>query len=159
MTDLTQLVDIADISGEDDEETEQLRRLAVRATEFMERFRWCRRIRTRRFAFAVGEIVGVFLFEIDPVSEDIDRKLWVIVGDIPPAYLVMDDAPGAHAALEGYIWEMRRWVSAARCGESVDKLIPVNVPATPEWAGELDSRLDFLEKWILPRCDDVPLPG
>jgi len=150
MIDLCQFTDVEDIVGEDEVETRQLRTLAEVATAFVERFRWCRSIRKRRFAFGVADIVGVFLFEIDPASEAIDNELWVVVGDLPSAYLVTDDAPDAHGALEGYIYEMRRWVSAARLGESVHELIPVNVPGTPEWAEELDQRLQFLEEHIVP---------
>jgi len=46
---------------------------------------------------------------------------------------------------------MRGWVDAAKNGEPVDDLIPVNVPPTPEWAEELDSRLNFISKKNLGR--------
>jgi hypothetical protein len=42
--------------------------------------------------------VVVFLFEIIPSREDVDDKVWLIVGDLPPAYITAEDAPNPAAA-------------------------------------------------------------
>lgn len=65
-------------------------------------------------------------------------------------YLVTDDCQTPKDALEGYIWEMRKWVALAAKGQSSKDVIPVNVPSTPEWAEALGSRLDTLEQSIIP---------
>jgi hypothetical protein len=56
----------------------------------------------------------------------------------------------APEALDGYIWEMRKWVALAKEGRTSDDVIPVNVPATPTWAESLENRLDALERKIIP---------
>jgi len=61
-----------------------------------------------------------------------------------------DDCPGPREALEGYIWEMRKWVALAKQGKTSRKVIPVDMPATPEWAERLELRLDALEQKIIP---------
>lgn len=146
---------IAEMIGEDEEETEQFRALYAEAKSFFESFIWAGQIRTVYFGAGVADLVGVFLFEHTPASVDVDSCLWVIVGDIPPAYLVVDCATTAAGALTTYISEMQEWISAVNSGTTIENCIPVNVPATKENAAALIKRLNFLEKEILPawRCD------
>lgn len=158
--DYTKLTPIDAMSGEDEEETGLLWDLYREAKWFMESFTWHGKIEKAYFGLGVGRVVGVFLFELIPARQDVDRLLWVVVGDIPLAYLVTDHAPNAACALEGYIELMREWVVAAKAGEPVDKLIPVNVAPTKEWAEDLEGRLDFLEQNILSEYqDDLDQPG
>ena len=96
-------------------------------------------------------IIGIFLFQFVPNREDVDEWVWVIVGDLPPTYLTVDECPNPGAALDGYIGAMEEWVAAVEKGNSVAELIPVNVPATPENAIKLRSRLEFLDKKILSK--------
>jgi len=70
--------------------------------------------------------------------------VWVVVGDLPPAYLAHEVDDSWQDALRGYVEEMSVWVEAARSGSSLDDVIPVNVPPTPEYADMLASRLDFI---------------
>jgi len=56
--------------------------------------------------------VCVFLFALMPAGRDVDCLLWVIVGDLPPAYLVTDEASGPVEALRVYVPEMSKWVAA-----------------------------------------------
>jgi hypothetical protein len=74
----------------------------------------------------------------------------VIVGDLPPAYIVVEDNPTAADALDAYCSEMESWVEAVRNGESVNELIPVNVPPSREYAEQLSGRLGYLRSKILP---------
>jgi hypothetical protein len=111
----------------------------------------------------VGGVVVVLLFRIVPAREDVDEWLWVVVGDVPPAYLVTDDAPNPASALDGYIGEMERWVAAVRAGQPVDDLIPVGtvdgaaqLEPTVERADEIESRLRFLtEEILVHHADDL----
>jgi len=75
----------------------------------------------------------------------------VIVGDLPSAYLVTDDAPTSEEALQADIELMDEWVEAVKQGKSVDDLIPVNAPATAAIAAMLESRLRFLQERVLDR--------
>ena len=94
--------------------------------------------------------MAVFLFHIEPNRPGIDEWLWVVVGDLPSAYLVLDNANCPSEALEGYLEEMFRWVELAKQGRSSKKVIPVNAPANPEFAQMLESRLEVLRNTIVP---------
>jgi hypothetical protein len=45
---------------------------------------------------------------------------------------------------------MSKWVEHARRGQESAEVIPVNVPSTPEWAENLNRRLETLRTTILP---------
>jgi hypothetical protein len=150
--DFSTVVRLSEMRGDSDTDTALLQGMAAEARAFLESFSWCSGIADAYFGCGVGGVVGVFLFRIVPAREDVDECLWVIVGDLPPAYLVTDENRTPSQALRAYISEVRGWVVAAETGGPVEELIPVNVPATRENAMLLETRLSFLEKEILPSC-------
>ena len=125
----------------------------ARARGYLEYFDWCLEISESYVGILNPGIVGIFLFKIVP-DERADDLVWVVVGDLPPAYLTVDICPNSATALDGYIGAMEEWVEAAAAGKSVDGLIPVNVPPTKEYAEMLGSRLKFLDEEILSEYED-----
>jgi hypothetical protein len=77
----------------------------------------------------------------------------VIVGDVPPAYLVTDECKNPAEALDSYIEEMSKWIELAREGKSSSEVIPVNVPATPENAEKLHVRLEMIGQFLRPSLE------
>lgn len=144
------VVPIAEMRGENDDETQSLRNMEATARGFLSHFDWCTEIREFYFGEGIGDVFAVFLARIIPSRLSVGEYVWIVVGDIPSAYLVTDDCPSPKEALEGYIWEMRKWVALAKDGRTSRDVIPVNVPATPEWAQILELRLDALEQRIIP---------
>jgi len=144
------VIPMAQIAGDTEEDTELLRVMADGAANFLKSFPWCKKILTSYFGDGFGGVVGVFLFHIEPTREDIDKWLWVVFGDVPPAFLVIDRARKPSRALECYIEEVSRWVELAKQGRSSTKVIPVLVPATPENAVDIESRLKMLREVIVP---------
>ena len=138
------------IEGEDALDTKLLREMAEEARDFISSQEWCERIEHQYLAYGIGGVVGIFLFLITPRSKDVGTWLWAVVGDLPSAYIVVDDNPTAADALEAYCSEMGSWVEAVERGDSIDDLIPVNVPATPEFARQLGGRLEYLRLKVLP---------
>jgi hypothetical protein len=124
----------------------ELVELARQARNYLTCKPWCCSVCEAYLAFGIGGVIGVFLFTIDSVESGMDDTLWVVVGDLPPAYLVCDDAPDWRGALDGYIYEMRRWIAAVRCGSSLDDVIPVAAAPTIEHASMLETRLDFIQR-------------
>jgi hypothetical protein len=90
---------------------------------------------------------------IVPAEESVDEWIWVVVGDVPSAYIATQAADTPGAALDAYIGAMEEWVEAARSGSSVADLIPVGVPPTEQYAELLARRLEFLDREILPTHD------
>jgi hypothetical protein len=122
---------------------------AKQAELFLRGFRWCRRIVEAELAWASAGILGVFRMRIEPAREDVDDMVWVVTGDLPPAYLAYEPDDTWQDALQGYVGEMQLWVDAAREGETASDLIPVNVAPNSENAGLLESRLTFIRTQLL----------
>ncbi|HET9281577.1 MAG TPA: hypothetical protein VFR24_06405 [Candidatus Angelobacter sp.] len=146
---VTQLTPIEQMSGDSKKDTLLLKEMAGEAREFLMSFKWCKNIRCSWFGWGVGGVCAVFFFEIDPSSKKIDRWLWVIVGDLPPAYLVLDASPTPLAALANYVDFMQGWVDAVKSKRPVNNCIPVNAPATREYANLLQRRIDFIRNEFL----------
>ncbi|MDZ5648303.1 hypothetical protein [Nitrospirillum sp. BR 11828] len=124
------------------------------ATKYLCSHAWVSRIEESYVGIFVDGIVGVFLFLINPSRSNVDNWVWVIVGDLPPAYITCEDCPNPAAALDGYIGAMEEWVKAAENNDPVSEIIPVNLPASPENAERLRGRLKFLGEKILSEYQD-----
>jgi hypothetical protein len=147
--DFSQLVPAEEISGDGKKDTRLLQEMYKEACEYLLSFNWCKSIRRAWFGQGVDGIYVVFLFEIVPSSKKVDKALWVIVGDIPSAYLVIDESPTPLAALRNYLELMQEWVDIVKAGKSVDGCIPVHAPAKLEYANLLQRRIDFIGKGFL----------
>lgn len=151
---MSKVVPAALMNGDDEEETAGLKVMLDEATNYLKSFTWCRDIKGAYLGIGIPPIMGVFLFEIVPARKGVDDKVWVIVGDLPPAYITTEESPNPATALDSYIGAMEEWVEAASSGRSVEGLIPVNVPPTEENARRLASRLRFLDEKILSDYSD-----
>jgi hypothetical protein len=139
-----------ELKGDDDEDTALLQEALSEARAFILNFPWCQGIKSEYVSeVAIGGIVAIFLMEIAPLAHDIDDWLWVVVGDLPPAYLVTDRAQDGEQALRLYVAEMREWVSAVNNGQETEDLIPVGVTADQTNAEALSTRLTYIEENIL----------
>jgi len=131
--------------------------MANRAERFLAGHRWCKRIVAGWLAWALVDKAAVFFFRLEPVRDGIDTELWVIVGDLPPAYLVCDNAHTWQKALDAYAVEMMDWVQAVRDGRGVEAVIPVNAPSTEEYADMLQRRCNLIWKLFVD-VDPSTLP-
>jgi len=145
------------MTGDDDEDTALLRGMSQDAEAYLRSFSWCKEVRGSFFGGGVGGIIAVFLFNIRAARPDVGSWIWIIVGDIPSAYLPLEDATSSAEVFKTYLRGMSKWVELAREGRSGtadDGVPPFNVPATPEWAEKLEQRLHSLRLIVQPFFDD-----
>ncbi len=147
---VTCVVPIDQMAGDDEQDTALLRTLAFDAETYIQNFSWCKAIREFYYGNGYGGIVAIFLFRIEPNRLHVAEWLWVVVGDLPPAYLMIDDCKTPSKALEAYIAEVSKWVELAKYGRSAKRFIHVNQQATPENAAALESTLNFLSEVLVP---------
>ena len=124
------------------------------ARDYLSSFRWCGGIAASFIGLAVPGKLLVALHQILPLEEGIDEWLWTVTGDLPPAYLVVDEAPTPGAALDAYLFEMQQWIEAVRMGQPTAQLIPVDVEPTPQHADMLEARLRIIERANLADTED-----
>lgn len=147
--DFRALVPVEQMVGEDDEETAQLQAMLEEARGYLLSFRWCKAISQEFFGLGIGGVVAVFLFEVDALPE-VDTTLWVVVGDLPSAYLVTDQADDPRDALHVYCALMEEWVRAVRARESLADVFPIEAQATEQNANRLEKRIAFLRNEVIP---------
>ncbi len=145
------MTQINEISHSDLEHNEEVFQQSVLAKNYLKSFKWCKEIVNGWLAYGFGKILCVFFFEIEPANNSgADDKIWVIVGDIPPAYLDFVGYPSAKEALDFYCYLMEEWVDCVNNGKSVDDCYPVNAPATKEYADMLQTRINIIKEDFLP---------
>ena len=128
--------------------------LEQEARSFLLRHSWCLSVRSLTIHRYIEGIFGLFLAEIDPAPHSsADQSVWVIVGDLPPAYIDVPSAPTPAEAIEAYLAAMEEWVAAVQQGMTTEDVIPVyyrfsQVPVPPvlSFAELLKRRLRLLKK-------------
>jgi hypothetical protein len=138
------------IRGGDDEDTGLLRKMADEATRYVRSFSWCAQLHEQYFADGCGGVVALFLFRVTIRKVKAPEWIWVIVGDIPSAYMEFDAAHSPHAALLRYIEGVEEWLAAAPEERSSGRLIPIEVPPGNEFLDMLRGRMDTLRTLVLP---------
>jgi hypothetical protein len=136
-----------------DEDKDAIRKAAKEAIVYCTSFSWCKAVLDSYFGGGVAGVFAVFLLHIVPARDGIGDWMWVVVGDIPPAFLPLEDADSAQMVFETYLRGMSRWVEFARQGKSgsaKDGVPPVDIKATPEAAELLHQRLQSLRQIIAP---------
>jgi hypothetical protein len=149
----SKLVSKAKICGDDETDTVLLRKMSDEAEQYLSQFSWCSEVLETYFGGGVGGIFAVFFLRIRPKRREVDPWIWVMVGDIPSAYLPVSDCDSPVEAFETYVAGMSRWVELAREGKDgseEEDVPPVDIPATPEWAERLNEKLQVLMLVIRP---------
>lgn len=139
------------IFGDDAEDTELLRAMTRSARDYITSFNWCPPISVCYLAFGVGGVAALFLFKFDRKIQDSDDQLWVVIGDLPSAYLVVEADDSPQQAMDRYCELMEQWIAAVRGFSSLDTVFPVSVVPTVENAELLEKRIAFLVAEILPQ--------
>lgn len=128
--------------------------LEQEAHNFLLRHSWCLSVRSLAIYKYIEGVFGLFLAEIEPApNSGADRSVWVIVGDLPAAYIDVLSAPTPDEAIGAYIGAMSEWVEAVSQGVATEDVIPVYhrfslipIPPVQSFAESLKRRLRLLEK-------------
>jgi hypothetical protein len=142
-------IDIDKVLIEDLEEQKLFNKMVEEAKDWILKKAWCKKVNSIQYGFGIIGIILAFLCEIVPDNKNVDKLLWIIVGDIPYAYLVTDNTKNGKDAVSIYCDLMDEWVEAVKTNKTIDELIPVNVPPTVEWANNLGTRIRFIRDNIL----------
>lgn len=110
--------------------------------EYMTAKSWVVRVTQILVGKIIGDRVGVFLYEIAPASKKVDRLHWVICGDVPSAYLVLDKAKNPTEAIEQYCIQVRKWIEGVRSGQLLPDTMPIEWPQSIPSAERLSKMLD-----------------
>jgi hypothetical protein len=135
------------------EEDAQLAVLEEEARDYVSTRPWSKPIREILLAYGLGRILALFLVRFEePIRWDgeEDAELWVVVGDLPPAYFGTDDSPNPVEALETYCIFMQDWADRILNGDDIDGAYPMAAAPTEEHARMLKSRIEFIRQELIP---------
>jgi hypothetical protein len=124
--------------------------MAKEAREYISSFPWCPPIEELFLAHGVGGVVAAFIVRFTQRIRERDEFLWVIVGDLPSAYLIIDQCQTAGQALQAYCDLMREWANAVLEHRDLSGVFPVQAQPTAENATLLEKRVRFLRERIIP---------
>jgi hypothetical protein len=144
-----------DIDYESKAEVERLAALRDDARRFLESLRWTPPITELILAFGVAPIAALFLARFERGIEgkgNGDTEVWVMVGDLPPAYFVVDECLQAGDALEVYCELMEDWADNVIAGADLSTSYPISVEPTIEHAHMLKGRIEFIREELIPRA-------
>jgi hypothetical protein len=147
------VVPIERMMGDDSEDTALLRPMLQDTRKYLESFSWCDSVKSEYFGGGIGGIFAIFLFHILPARAEVDAWMWIVVEDIPPAYIPLENCKSPLEVFNAYIEGMTKWTRAARKGRTGAEekdLPPVNVAATPLRAEDLKSSLQMLKELAKP---------
>ena len=144
------LTPVDELRGDDAEDTRLLQEMAAEARRYISDFDWCPPVATLSFAGGVGGVVALFLVEFETAIAGTDRRLWLVAGDLPTAYFVVNEHDSAHEALATYCGLMDDWIAEVRAPGSIGEVYPVAAARTAENAELLAKRLAFLRERIIP---------
>ena len=120
------------------------------AKRFLYSQKWCKKVEISCYDedLSILDKLGVFLFKIEPINDDVDNHIWIIVGDLPSVYLDASIETGKEA-LKTYCKLMSEWVDNVLKGQSLEESYPVEAEPTEENAELLKNRIAFIKRELL----------
>ncbi|MDL2213830.1 hypothetical protein LJC29_07685 [Bacteroides sp. OttesenSCG-928-N06] len=138
-------------SNDDIEHIDEVLELSTEAQKYLSSFPWCNKILRGWLAKSWGYMLCVFYFEIEPKPlYGADNFLWIIVGDIPPAYIDIESAHNELEALEAYVYLMEEWINTFRQGKSIENCFPINIEPSEKYANMLSKRMEIVKTNFIP---------
>lgn len=141
---------LVEMEGECEDETLELVKMYTEAKNFIASHKWCPEIKEEYFGGGIANVVAVFLFRFSSLIKQSDEWLWVIVGDLPSAYLVVDCASTPSHALSVYCEIMESWADCIISGGDISNEYPVRTTPSEENARALQNRIQILRRDIIP---------
>lgn len=136
-------------SLEEVSEFDEIIELKGQAEVFLKSHIWCKEIVNSWYQKGIPDKLGIFLFEILGSSQDVDRYIWVVTGDLPSVYLD-SSLKNSIEVIDCYCDLMEDWIDAVIKNESLEDCYPVQATPTIEHANMLKARIDFIRKEIIP---------
>ncbi len=143
---LTKILENVNTLSKEDEKDTEICQLLVESENYLLSHPWCERIEGGWLAISWGNILCVFLHKIISKNQEVDDYVWMVVGDIPPAYIDIESAKDPLEVLECYVGIMSDWVECVELGNSIEDCYPIEVPETKEYASMLKARLKFISE-------------
>lgn len=154
----SRFVPVRELRAGEINENSDLMSYADDARRFLARQPWCDGIGDEAMACGWPGILAVFYVQVVESPGCPDPAVWIVTGDIPPAYIDIISCRTPREVLGAYCRTMQGWIDRVLEGEPVNDAIPVcyrgtlkQIPATAENAERLRSRIEYISAELIPR--------
>ena len=142
---------IDEIARSDIEYKDEVLKLSELAGDYLNTFEWCEKIVKGWVVNDFGYILCIFYFEIETNRDsEADDHIWVIIGDLPTAYIDLISATTSKEALVHYCDLMEDWINCIKNGQTVEDCYPISALPTLEHANMLQSRIELIKTDYIP---------
>lgn len=117
--------------------------------------KWCGEIYEGWLFTNIGYALCIFLYRIDKLQSSEDNLVWIVVGDIPPAYLDTYNVESTKEVIENYIELVEDWIENAESGNSFEDCFPFKSDTPEESITMLKTRIQLLKNSFLPNIADI----
>lgn len=100
-------------------------------------------------AYYIQGVFAINIFEVRSSNPNVDKYIWVLTGDLPPAYIDIESASYPLEVLSAYIEIMQDWVDTIKEEGNVEECYPVEVEVNLNHADMLDYRLKLLREYLV----------
>lgn len=133
-----------------DDDRALINRAKEEALAYVSSFGWCPNVESIAYVNGIPGVVHVFMVSFrEPVLGTADDRLWLVVGDLPSAYLVVEDGDNVRDVLHEYCNLMEDWVLAVRAKSDLKDVFPVRADQTEEMALMLKNRVRLLRDDVI----------
>lgn len=124
----------------------------LEAAEFLASHSWFVRVTKSHLVLELTPMLSLVRAEVE-VKSSATAEMWVIIGDLPPAYIDRGICRTPLDAFMGYVGELEAWADAATQGQSLSEYMPVCYRASSK---ELPVTRDIIER-IRNLCKSIEL--
>ena len=107
--------------------------------------------------YGAGGVMAVFLAHFEKKIAETDKALWIVVGDLPSAYMVAESDDSPREAIDRYCQMMDGWINEVLSFGNFAEVFPIKADRTAANAELLRRRLNFIRDEILPLASAQPL--
>jgi len=147
-------IPLSEMEGEDVNETLFFKEMAEMAARYVRSYGWCLELKEGYFGDGIGGIIAIFLFQVTVKGFDGDQWVWVFMGELPSAYLILGGHTSPQAALKKYVSGLEEWADAAERGRPLNDLIPVELSPRTDVISKVRSTITSLREIVLPNIRD-----
>lgn len=127
------------------------------AVSYLESFAWCKKINNACLYLNLGEVLCIFLFDVDNTASTEDNLLWIVVGDLPPMYLDTFGPKSTLEVIEDYVRLAEDWIQQVKAGGSLSDCYPFNVVPSQELADLFQQKVLFMKNTLITNIEDIPI--
>jgi hypothetical protein len=129
--------------------------LVQESKDYLNSHSWCTKINDGWVFINLGRVLCIFLYAIENNQSPDDNLLWVVVGDLPAAYLDTFTVSDTKDVLKVYTELVNDWIVHVESNQSLDDCFPLKSDRSLESTEMVKRRIVLLQNNIMPEIGEM----